>query len=77
MNRILAWLFPVRLPSLHHTTVRETNPVEEIPEAGIGVPKKKKYRDGIERFLAEQRRALNERQANSPDYLLEYFGSQR
>jgi len=54
MNRILSWFFPVRLPRMHHVTVREANPVDEIPEAGIGVPKKKRYRDGIERFLAEQ-----------------------
>ena len=29
------------------------------------------------KIAEDRRRALNERQANSPDYLLEYFGSQR
>lgn len=51
---ILSVLFPPKLPHLHHVNVREDNHVDVIPESGIGLPKKKKYRDGIERFYAEE-----------------------
>jgi hypothetical protein len=58
MTRILAVLFPPELPQID---LGQINPcklidVEDYDESGIVAVREKPYRDGIERFFAEEGR---------------------